>query len=237
MVDFHNFKGQNQGNQQGRIPINVRAALQLTDDTWERLLCALERLEYVTEYQNNYQVPQPVATRLDRHKDKGNVRESSQEVELEVQLQIQAFKYVVSPVRNEAESWLLTDFIEWMAGRQRKNIGREPLPIGEVDVYAIPVLKCLVGEKFSLQEIRDLPSTPQTEREMRDTVEQLGAASEMTDRIEEEFLQNPNKNATQHRHERGNFRDGMERIKAIAKELKEENWFARFAGEKRWQKK
>ena len=209
-----------QRQQQEQLQFN----LQLTDDSWERLLCALERLEQVTEGENS---PSPVATRLDRHKDKGNIQESSQEVELEVQLQIQAFKYVVSPVREEAISWLVKDFACWIGGRK-------DLSLAYPDDYAIPVLQCLIGEKFSLPQIRDLPTTPTSEREIKDTAEHLGVELHKTDKIEDEYSRDANKKATQHRHERSSFKEGMDRVKEIAEKKGEQRWFKRFCDEKPW---
>ncbi len=207
--------------------------LQLTDDTWERLLCALERLEYVTDKADR---PRAVATRLDQHKDKGEVRESVVAVELEVHLQIMAFKIVVASVREDAAPWLLTDFAAWIAGR-------DGLELNNTDDYAIPVLQCILGEKFQLPEIPDLPSEPISERDLKQTTEQLGVASHKTDKIAEEFTNNPDKEATQHRHERGNFAKdedrfvaGMDRIKLIAEKSKMQAWFKRYVDEKPYRK-
>jgi hypothetical protein len=207
--------------------VQLEFNLQITDDTWERLLCALERLEYVTEGANS---PNSVATRLDNHRDKGNIQESAQEIELEVQLQIQAFKYVVAPVRQEATPWLVKDFACWMGARK-------VLPLKQTDEYAIPVLQCILGEKFNLPEIKDLPSEPLSEKEVRETAEQLGAGLHKTDRIEAEFTVNPGKKATQHSHERGSFQEGMDRIKDIAEQKGEQRWFKRLCDEKPWSNK
>lgn len=51
---------EHQGQEQQQLQFN----LQLTDDTWERLLCSLERLEYVTT-QQGANTPLQAATRLD----------------------------------------------------------------------------------------------------------------------------------------------------------------------------
>ncbi|MDJ1170069.1 hypothetical protein PMG71_11580 [Roseofilum sp. BLCC_M154] len=209
-----------QRQQQEQLQFN----LQITDDTWERLLCALERLEQVTEGQ---QSPHAVATRLDRHKDKGNIQESVHEVELEVQLQIQAFKYVVSPVRGEAVPWLVKDFAGWMAGRKR-------LPLGPTDDYAIPVLQCIIGEKFTLPTLTELPSTPTSEHDIRETVEQVGKDLHETDKIQDSFSTNQSQEASQHLHERGGFVDGMDRIKEIAESQRQHRWFKRFCDAKYW---
>lgn len=207
--------------------------LQLTDDTWERLLCALERLEYVTDKAER---PRAVATRLDEHRDKGEVRESVAEVELEVHLQIMAFKRVVAVVREDAAPWLLTDFACWLAGR-------DGLKLRHTDDYAIPVIQCILGEKFQLPEIPELPTEPPSKRDIRETTEQLGVALHKTDKIAEEFTNNPDKEATQHRHERGNFAKdedrfaaGMDRIKLIAEESKMQGWFKRYVDEKPYRK-
>lgn len=205
--------------------------LQICDDTWERLLCALERLEYVAEYKANYDIPRAVATRLDRHKDKGNIQESQIEVELEVQLQIQGFKYIVKTVQSEAETWLLQDFISWLAGRERKNIKPEPLPLSIVDDYAIPVLQCILGESFNLPKI---PPVPVNQQDVLDAVPILEPGQRETDDILKRFQDNPTLKATQNYHPRGEFKDGMERLKAIAETLKQKPWFDRFVKEQRW---
>lgn len=209
--------------------------LQICDDTWERLLCALERLEYVAEYKANYDIPRAVATRLDEHKDKGNIQESQVEVETEVQLQIQAFKYIVKTVQSEAETWLLQDFISWLAGRERKNIKPEPLPLSIVDDYAIPVLQCILAEPFKLPEISKLLYKPPTQKEVLNAATQLGVGQMKTDDIQKRFEDDPSQQATQHQHQRGDFQNGMERLEAIAQKLNQSAWFNRFISEKRWQ--
>jgi hypothetical protein len=212
-----------QEQQQKQLQFN----LQITDDTWERLLCALERLEYVTEEAYS---PYPVATRLDNHKDKENIQESCQEIELEVHLQIKAFKFVVATVREEAEHWLSNDFIKWMSGRKGLSLNR-------VDDYAIPILQCILGEKFSLPEISDLPKSTPSKENMRDTIEELGKATHEIDNKQKEFSTNPEKQATQNIHQRGEWKDGMDRLRDIAQALKLEPWFKCFVQEKRWQGK
>ncbi len=224
--------GKKQGQQQDQLQFN----LQMCDDTWERLLCALERLEYVVEYQKNYQTPPAVATRLDRHKDKGNIQESQIEIETEVHLQIQAFKYIVKTVQTETETWLLQDFICWFAGRQRKGMeSYEPLPLSLIDEYAIPTLQCILGEPFKLPELPKLLQSPPTQRDVLDAATQLGVGQTETDQIEKRFQNNPHEQATQHQHPRGELQDGMERLEAIAKQEKQERWFERFVKEKRWE--
>lgn len=230
MANLPNFGrgGKKQGQQQEQLQFN----LQICDDTWERLLCALERLEYVAEYKANYDIPRPVANRLDRHKDKGNIQESQIEVELEVQVQIQAFKYIVKTVQSETETWLLQDFISWLAGRKRKNIKPEPLPLSIVDDYAIPVLQCILGESFNLPKI---PPVPVNQQDVLDGATKLGPAQIETDKFQKRFQDDPTLEATRHQHDRGAFQDGMERLQAIAERVKQENWFKRFVKEQRWQ--
>jgi hypothetical protein len=219
---------------QDSIQVEVQANLQMCDDTWERLLCALERFEHVVEYKHGYDIPRAVATRLDRHEDKGNIQESQIEVETEVQLQIQAFKYIVKTVKSETETWLLQDFICWLAGRECRTMGRDPLPLSIVDEYAIPVLQCILGERFTLPKIPDA-STPPTQEDILDVIPKIGEGQIKTDNIEKRFQDDPNQQATRHRHERGDFQNGMERLKTMAESVKEENWFKRFVKEKRWQ--
>jgi hypothetical protein len=230
MVNLPNFgRG---GKKQGQTQTQLQFNLQICDDTWERLLCALERLEYVTEYKNNYEIPRAVATRLDRHKDKGNIQESQIEVELEVQGQIQAFKYIVKTVQNKTETWLLQDFISWLAGRERKNIKPDPLPLSIVDDYAIPVLQCILGESFNLPKI---PPVTVNQKDVEGLIPDIGSAQIETDKIQKRFQDDPTLEATRHQHDRGAFQDGMERLQAIAKKLNQSAWFNRFISEKRWQ--
>lgn len=202
----------------------IQSSLQMTDDTWERLLCALERLEQVTEGKNS---PRQTATRLDRHKDKGNIQESAREVELEVQLQIKAFKYVVSPVRAEATPWLIKDFASWIGGRKG-------LALGDVDKYAIPIIQCILGENFFLPFLSDLPLNNPSERDVIETTERLGEGLHDTDKIEEQFSKSPSLTASQHQHIRGSFNDGMSRIQQIAEYQNNMYWFERFCNDKPW---
>jgi len=208
---------------------------QICDDTWERLLCALERLEYVAEYKANYDIPRAVATRLDEHKDKGNIQESQIEVELEVQIQIKAFKYIVKTVQSETETRLLQDFISWLAGREHKTMGRERLPFGLVDRYAIPILQCILGENFMLPKISEILSNTPTQGDILDAIQQIAEGQIKTGGIQKRFEDDPSQQATQHLHQRGDFQDGMERLQAIAETLKEKPWFDRFVKEQRWQ--
>jgi len=240
MAELPNFGRGNQSQRpnkpaQNQTQTQLQFNLQICDDTWERLLCALERLEYVAEYKANYDIPRAVATRLDEHKDKGNIQESQVEVETEVQLQIQAFKYIVKTVQSETETWLLQDFISWLAGRERKTMGRERLPFGLVDQYAIPILQCILGEPFKLPEISKLLVKPPTQQDILDAATQLGVGQIKTDDIQKRFEEDPSQQATQHLHQRGDFQDGMERLQAIAQTLNQSAWFNRFISEKRWQ--
>lgn len=231
--------------QEGQEQDQAQFNLQLTDDTWERLLCSLERLEYVTT--QGAKIPSQSATRLDKHPDQGNIQESPLGIELEVQLQISAFKYVVATVRDEAESWLLNDFISWMSARKE-------LPLDKVDDYAIPTLQCIIGEKFSLPEIPEEelrnsaeasssqqqipealsnsfePSQPQPTN-ARD-LESLGAALHGIDKKKQNFIDNPQMNASRHNHPRGKWEDGMERLRDIASKLNQDDWFNRFVSDK-----
>ena len=225
MAELFNW---NQRNERGRDRINLRAAKQLTDDTWERLLCALERLEYLTE--GSSRGASAMGKTRDLHSDKGNVNVSVYHAELEVQLQIQAFQYVVSPIREEKEilHWLLKDFAEWMAGRQG-------LAISATDEYAIPVIKSIRGENFSLPHPSSLPRYKGTERpnptqaDIQKTYPIIVDGQNRVREIEEQFNNDSGKQATQTYHVRGQFQDGISRIQEIAEALREDRWFKVFA--------
>lgn len=215
------MSGQRQNQQQ------LQSNLQITDDTWGRLISALERLEAVTENPNS------VATyQKDSKRDQRNIEVYRQEDK--VQLQIEAFRLVVSPVRDYAESWLLQDFIYWMGKRNG-------FALNYTDDYAIPVLQCILDGKFRLLEtpdlVENLPSGIDHQQDTLQAVEGLGAGLQETDKIAEEFARNPNKQSSfgNNHHKRGDFRHGMDRIKEIAEEKGEKPWFKRFVNEQRWQ--
>jgi len=94
------------------VPETVQIVLQYTDDTWERLLVALERLEQVSENYRNIS-----ATRLDFHPDRDNIVEGIGEVEIEVHLQIKALHIMLSDLRRNHKTKtdslrMLKDFVK-----------------------------------------------------------------------------------------------------------------------------
>ncbi|BAY26707.1 hypothetical protein NIES2100_65230 [Calothrix sp. NIES-2100] len=222
---------QNQPEQVG-IQETIQANLQMADDTWERVLCALERLEYVTEEAK----PQRSATRIDRHYDRDNIRVSAIHAQEEVNLQVSAFYRVLSPVRgNEISDWLLKDFLCWLGGREKMG-----LQLNLTDKYAIPVINCILGvpykslnlpePKYS-QQSQPLSQNNQSNLEMMGAVEQLGASLHETDRIIDDFSGNTQKKATQHNHDRGTLQEGMKRLQNIANDSRQVDWFKRFGNE------
>lgn len=228
-----------QQNQPGQTPMNynnqpkqevtqtsIKTGIRLTDDTWERLLCALERLEYVTE---QAQI-QRSATRLDRHRDRDNIQADAADAQEEVNLQIQAFWYVVKPVRgDEILEWLLKDFICWLGGRER--IG---LQLNITDEYGIPTIDCILGIPYKSLNLPELGSSPISvlDFNVQEPLEVLNTAQIEVDRIEDDFRKNPEKKATQHTHERGSLQEGMRRLQNIAQASRQDKWFSRF--DKEW---
>lgn len=208
--------------------VQLQFNLQITDDTWGRLIKALEALEAVT---NNDDC---IATyEKDPFREQGNYQVYSQEDK--VQLQIEAFKKVVAPVRSyeNTTAWLLQDFIFWM-GR------RKELPLNYTDDYALPVLQCILNEPFRLPQTPDelmMCSQLDRQKDMQSALEGIGRGLHETDRISEEFARNPHKKSSfgTKYHKRGEFSDGMDRIKKIAIAKDQKLWFKRFVDEKQWQ--
>jgi hypothetical protein len=160
--------------------------LQFVDDTWERLLNALERLEQVTE---DFQVLS--ATRLDRHADRGRVTEDEAGVRTEVHLQIRCLQRVLFPVREEGR-WMLGDFLVWYAARA----GREP---AAADEYAAPIVQCIIGESYALPP---LEYKQPTEQDILQATEALAGGLQAADRVEERFRKDPEAVADRHTHAR-----------------------------------
>lgn len=185
-----------------------QANLQFVDDTWERLLNALERLEQVTE-----KFSYTSASRLDRHTDKHDIREDELDVRSEVHLQIKALQRVIHPVKDEV-SWLIEDFLTWFAGR-------EPRQIAQTDEYAVPILKCLSGLPYDLPHLPEVG--PPTQNEMMRAVEAVGAGLHLSDGIIETFVENPDQQATKSRHLRGTVDQGMKRFRKL-----DDPWTATF---------
>lgn len=204
--------------------LQVQANLQMADDTWERLIRSLERLESVTDNER----PEQSAKRTNFHKHRNEMPESIYDAELEVHLQINAFWHVVAPVRGDKNTvgWLLKDFICWTGGRERVN----PNP-GKVDYFVIPVIKCILGEKpLNLPELQEPSTSSISEQEVGSAVEQLGAGLTEGDKIISDFAQNPDKKASQHEHIRATLEEGKTRLEKIAagKSQKQEEWLKRF---------
>jgi len=185
-----------------------QANLQWVDDTWERLLNTMERLEQVTEDFTNIS-----ASRLDNHPDKGNIQEDELDVRTEVHLQIMALQRVLYPVRDEAE-WMVEDFLAWFGGREKQ-------PVGPPDEYAVPILQCIAGETFTLPRLPD--AGPLSQREMMQALEALGGGLHKGDEDIQRFSENPDLEATKHRHHRGTVRRGLERLSRI-----DHSWVIRF---------
>lgn len=160
--------------------------LQFVDDTWERLLNAMERLEQVTE---GFQALS--ATRLDRHPDRDRIAEGQAEVRSEVHLQIKCLQRVLHPVRAEGQ-WMIGDFLVWYAGRA----GRENAP---ADEYAVPIVQCILGEPYELPR---LEFAKPTEQDILSATEALAGGLHASDQIEDHFREHPDEVATQHTHER-----------------------------------
>lgn len=232
---------QNQQNQylsqpgQEIIQTPYQANLQMADDTWERVLCALERLEYLTEEVRL----QRSATRLDRHRDRDHIQVSVVHAQEEVNLQVSAFYRVLSPVRSDECERLLKDFLCWFGGRERMG-----LQFNITDEYAIPVINCITGVPYKSLNLPEPDDRQQSEPilqnnqgnlEMMSAIEQLGAGLHETDRIIDDFAQNPQKQATQHSHERGTLNEGMKRLQDFADACKQTQWFNRF-GQEYWKR-
>lgn len=178
--------------------------LQFMDDTWERLLNSLERLEHVTEGSTLKS-----AGRLDRHSDKDAITETETEIRSEVHLQIKCLEKITQPLREDA-GWIRLDFLSWFGGR-------EPRKAGAVDEYALPVLMCVRGEAYSLPELPDLG--PLTEAEMMRTMEGVGAGLHHSDAVEERFVDDPALTATRHLHARGTVAFGRARLARLCGQI------------------
>lgn len=180
--------------QQLDAPKNVN--LQFLDDTWERLLNAMERLEQVTE---GFQAL--TATRLDRHADRDAIVETELDVRTEVHLQILCLQRIVHPVRAEGQ-WMIDDFLCWFGGRGRRDLAA-------VDEYAVPTLLCVLGAPYELPSLDEVPTAPQ---DLLEATEALARGLHESDAIEQRFLQDPDAEATQHRHARADAAAGLQRL-------------------------
>jgi hypothetical protein len=160
--------------------------LQFGDDTWERLLNAMERLEQVTEGFRALS-----ATRLDRHADRDRITEGETEVRTEVHLQIKCLQRVLHPVREEGQ-WMIGDFLAWYAGRAGRGVA-------PADEYAVPIVRCILGEAYDLPRLEHLKPT---EQDILNATEALAGGLHVSDQIEDYFREHPDELATQHTHER-----------------------------------
>lgn len=215
------------GHNRERVQIRsqTQANLQRTDDNKEKLICALERFEAVSDDVR----PERSAIRQNFHLHPNEVPESVLDAEQEVVLQIKAFSHVVAPVRGNKKtiSWLLKDFLCWLGGRERISP-----QLGKTDQYAIPVIQCILGERFHLPEIFPQSSPHEISgEEILDNAFVIGQGLEKDDEMKRDFAQNPDKQATQHTHSRGTLQEGEMRINKIAQAFGEERWLSRFFNE------
>jgi hypothetical protein len=180
-----------------------QANLQFVDDTWERLLNALERFEQADEQFRNIS-----ARRLDEHSDRDNLQEHKAGIQVEIHLQIKCLQRVIHPVRNEG-AWLIDDFLGWFGGRE----GR---PLSLVDEYAKPILQCILAESYTLPALP--PATAFSERDILVASQNLGVGMHRTDKIVEEFMSNPERSATRHQHQRGTVAQGSKRLASLPDE-------------------
>ena len=160
--------------------------LQLLDDTWERLLNAMERLEQVTEGFRSL-----TAGRLDRHGDRDAITEGELGVRTEVHLHLKSLRRVVQPVRAEAQ-WMVHDFLLWYGGRAAQ-------PDAPADEYAMPILHCVVGMPV---ELPDLAEIVPTEQDILAAAEALSRAMQDSGDLEDQFAGDPDLQATRHGHAR-----------------------------------
>jgi hypothetical protein len=189
------------GKQRLEMEAPKQANLQFVDDTWERLLNAMERLEQVTE-----QFKSISASRLDRHIDKDHIQEDELDIRSEVHLQIKALQRVTHPVREEV-SWLIEDFLAWFGAR-------EPRQLATTDDYALPILQCIRGVPYVLPDLPE--SGPLTQQDMMRTVEALGAGLHASDKIVETYVQNPDQQASRNPHLRGTVAQGVNRLQRFS---------------------
>lgn len=186
--------------EQEQLQESKQVNLQFVDDTWERLLNAMERLEQRTE-----KFTKASASRMDRHKDRDNISENELEIRAEVHLQLKCLQRVVHPVPEESR-WLIEDFLTWFGGRK----GR---PFAPADEYAIPTLQCILGQEFHLPRLDYRVVI--TEKDVLKATQELSVGLHQTDNIIEIFADDPHKKATQHRHRRGALEDGLRRMEQL----------------------
>ena len=172
--------------QKQELQLPKQANLQFVDDTWERLLNAMERLEQVTE---GFQ--ELSATRLDRHSDRGRISEDELGVRTEVHLQIKCLQRVLHPVRQEGQ-WMLGDFMVWYAARA----GRAS---AAADEYAVPIVHCIIGEPYELPQLTHVEPT---EQDILTATEALASGLHEADRVEDRYREDPDAVADRHTHER-----------------------------------
>lgn len=211
---------QNNGNQDQK-QVQKQFDLQMTHDTVDRAINVLQRSEAVTE---ESMAPKPSKIEMDFHKDKDDIQETPEEIQLEIHLQILASKHVISQIREESSPHIVHDIICWAGGR----LG---LPINDyVDPYIIHMIKAIRGDDFTLPEVKKYPQKDKTKntKSTSPTMEVLAAALHKTDKMEEAFINDKFKKAQVRIHQRNSFRNGFRRIIAIAKHYGELEWLRLF---------
>lgn len=87
---------------------------------------------------------------------------------------------------------MIDDFLRWYGGRA--DLRQAP-----VDEYAVPVLRCVLGERYTLPELTEMVPT---KRDILRAAEALGQGLHESDKVEDRFTQDPDQQATRHRHHR-----------------------------------
>jgi hypothetical protein len=193
----HDFQSKRSGRQKLETSTSKQVHVQFIDDTWERLLNSLERLEQVTEDYKSIS-----ASRLDSHADRDCVKEDEASVRSEVHLQIKCLQRLIHSLREES-LWMIKDFLSWYGGRNAR-------PFAATDEYALPIVLCILGEQYDLPVLPD--PGPVTQAVVMSSLEAVARGLIITDEIEEKFIQNPDLEVTTHRHERGSLESGLRRF-------------------------
>ncbi len=199
--------------------IQLQRVTQHTNDIWNRVLFSLELVEYAldeADFPNAYDIDKIL---LDLPEGPARQQAVSQfhdkdiaERDSFVQLQVRAFRRGIKNAETDATSempWLLTDFLEWYAGRANKRMSR-------VDEYAMGIAKALLTKEFpevtaALPEMIDDDEMEQ--HDVNRTLEKWGAASHLVDArekwVDENSDQAEGSLVEQFTHPRGSAGDGF----------------------------
>lgn len=204
---------------QKNTQLHLQKVTQHTNDIWNRVLFSLELMEYALgekDYPKHFPIDKILLDLPD-----GKLRNEAvarfentdlAEKDSFIQLQVRAFRRGLKNSESDASSempWLLTDFLEWYAGRIDSTWSK-------VDEYSLAIIKALLVKEYpdvskAMPEMMDDDDTE--EHDINETVQTWGASAHLVDSrekfVEEKSAETDGDLVEKLTHTRGSSSDGF----------------------------